>query len=81
MFNLKLDLHTLEQADCTGVRASDGMQEYTATAVDERDNVYIITWHTYQNWYELIEAGLEDDVCNWQVPYSIRLIERAEEED
>lgn len=58
----------------------DGGSEYTATAVDEKGNVYIITWLSYENWDTLIEEGLEDDCCDWQVPYSIRLIERAEED-
>lgn len=79
MFNLKLNLKLIEQADCDRVRI-DGRYEYTAYATDEKENVYIITWLSYENWDELIEAGIEDDVCDWQVPYSIRLIEKAEKE-
>ncbi|MFR2573761.1 MAG: hypothetical protein ACLS9H_03275 [Dialister sp.] len=47
---------------------------------DKKGNVYLIEWVSSENWGELIEAGMEDDICDWQVPYSIRLIERAEEE-
>lgn len=77
IFNLKLNLKLIEQADCDRVR-SDGRYEYTAYAIDEKENGYIITWLSYKNGDELIEAGLEDDVCNWNMPYSIRLIEEAE---
>ena len=79
MFNLKLNLKTIEQADCDRVRI-DGRSEYTATAVDEKENVYIITWLSYENWATKIDNGEEDDVCDWNTPYSIQLIEKAEEE-
>lgn len=79
MFNLKLNLKLVEQADCDRVR-NDGRHEYTAYALDEKGNVYQITWVSYENWDTLIEEGLEDVCCDWQVPYSIRLIERAEKE-
>ena len=79
MFTLKLDLELLQQADCDKVDMQ-GRHYYTAPAVDKKGNVYLIEWVSSENWGELIEAGMEDDICDWQVPYSIRLIERAEEE-
>lgn len=78
MFTLKLDLELLQQADCDKVDMH-GRHYYTATAVDKKGNVYLIEWVSTENWDELIEAGIEDDVCDWQVPYTIRLIEKAED--
>lgn len=79
MFTLKLELELISQADCDKVDMH-GRHYYTAPAVDKKGNVYIIEWVSDENWDTLIEAGLADDVCNWQAPYSIRLIEKAEKE-
>lgn len=79
MFTLKLDLELLQQADCDKV-GIDGKYYYTAYAIDKNSNVYTIEWVSDENWDTLIEAGLADDVCNWNMPYSIRLIEKAEKE-
>ena len=74
-----MKLEYLEQAYLSRER-NDGRSEYTATAVDEKGNVYIITWLSYENWDTKIDNGEEDDVCDWNTPYSIQLIEKAEEE-
>lgn len=74
-----MKLEYLEQAYLSQER-SDGRCEYQATATDERGNIYMVTWLSYDNWDTLIEEGIEDDVCNWAVPYSIQLIEEAEED-
>lgn len=76
---LEMKLEYLEQAYLSRER-NDGRSEYTATAVDEKGNVYIITWLSYENWDTKIDNGEEDDVCDWNTPYSIQLIEKAEEE-
>lgn len=77
---LEMKLEYLEQAYLSRER-NDGRSEYTATAVDEKGNVYIITWLSYENWDTKIDNGEEDDVCDWNTPYSIQLIEKAEEEE
>lgn len=60
---------------------AEGNDVYIVKATDEKGNVYIITWLSYENWDTKIDNGEEDDVCDWNTPYSIQLIEKAEEEE
>ena len=77
---LEMKLEYLEQAYLSQEN-EDGSCEYQATATDERGNIYLVTWRSYKNWDLLIDEGLEDDVCDWNTPYSIQLIKKAEEEE
>ncbi len=74
-----MKLEYLEQAYLSQER-SDGRCEYQANATDERGNIYLVTWLSFEDWDNLIEDGIEDDICNWNTPYSIQLIEEAEED-
>ena len=49
---------------------AEGNDVYIAKAVDEKENVYQITWIETIGFY-----------CNWYAPYSIQLIKKAEEEE
>lgn len=74
---LKLELELISQADCDKV-GIDGRYYYTAHAIDKNGNVYTIEWVSYENWDELIEEGLADDICDWNVPYSIHWLDKID---
>ena len=73
---LKLNLELLEQAYCTRDRWEGIGREYEALAKDEKGNTYQVTWRTREDWHSSIDD--EASACDWDTPYSIVLMEKAE---
>ena len=49
---------------------------YQASAVASNGNIYIVIWKATHP-----EAENEDEVCDWDEPYDVMLIEEADEEE
>ncbi len=77
---LNLELEYLKNADFTG-EYQDNREVYETTAEDKKGNIYLIRWLSYENWDEKMDNGEVDEICNWDIPYSIQLIEEAEYND
>ena len=49
---------------------------YEASAVASNGDIYSVIWKATNP-----EAENEDEVCDWNNPYSVRFIEKADEEE
>jgi hypothetical protein len=77
---LNLELEYLKDAYFTE-KYQDNREVYETIAEDKKGNVYIVRWLSYENWDTRMDSGEIDEICNWDIPYSIQLIEEAEYND
>jgi len=57
---------------------TNGISIFKAKAMDKKGNLYIVTWLAYEDWDK--DNDDEKNACNWNEPFYIQLIEKAEED-
>lgn len=79
IFTITRDDYYDTNADSVSCEYWDGRGEYEASATDEKGNIYQVTWLTVDDLASSL-ADEDADICNWDIPYSIQLMEKANED-